>query len=234
MAAANKIRRRDMPNLFWKNKNKKTVNVVESPFKSEEEFERYIYGTKEILGDIFILKRQVRTSTGRHIPDMIGIDKEINKFAVGSNEFILVDKLEPETRPGMRITRGLGVYDKEYYLQNYNNESVVLFFQTIGKVERLVKTKGWKLEKKFNQSYVGFKYGFPNVFGINWVGTKSFCIFFKLPKNISEKIKISGIKPYRYEEQWNQVLYKVEGKDYSVQKLMPLFKASYKHITGIK
>lgn len=309
-----------MPNLFWKNKNKKTVNVVESPFKSEEEFERYIYGTKEILGDIFILKRQVRASTGRHIPDMIGIDKEnnvviiemkngevdeniipqvlkyaiwaetnpdsiralwleckdkpedininwdafnikiiiiapaiklsvlnavnkinygvdlleINKFAVGSNEFILVDKLEPETRPGMRITRGLGVYDKEYYLQNYNNESVVLFFQTIGKVERLVKTKGWKLEKKFNQSYVGFKYGFPNVFGINWVGTKSFCIFFKLPKNISEKIKISGIKPYRYEEQWNQVLYKVEGKDYSVQKLMPLFKASYKHITGIK
>jgi len=81
---------------------------------------------------------------------------------------------------------------------------------------------------------MSFGGGFPNVFGINWVGTKSFCLFFKLPKNISEKIKISGIKPYRYDEQWNQVLYKVEGKDYSVQKLMPLFEASYKHITGIK
>jgi hypothetical protein len=55
-----------------------------------------------------------------------------------------------------------------------------------------------------------------------------------LSKNIADKIKISGIKPYRYEEQWNQVLYKVEGKDYDLRKLMPLFEASYKYITGIK
>jgi|GEM_PF-1132918 len=33
-----------MPNLFWKNKNKKTLNVVATPFKHEEEFENYIYG----------------------------------------------------------------------------------------------------------------------------------------------------------------------------------------------
>lgn len=309
-----------MPNLFWKNKNKETLNVVESPFKSEEEFESYIYGTKEILGDIFILKRQIRASTGHDIPDMIGIDKEnnvvimemkngevdeniipqvlryaiwaetnpdsiralwleckdkpedmsinwdglnvkiiiiapaiklsvlktvnkinyevelleINKFAVGDNEFILVDKLEPESRQGMKVTRGLGIYDREFYLENYNNESVEVFFHTINKVEKLVKDKGWKLEKKLNKGYAGFKYGFPNVFGINWVGSKTFCIFFKLPKNIVDKVKIPGIKPYRYEEQWNQVLYKVEGKDYEINKLMPLFEASYKYITGIK
>lgn len=309
-----------MPNLFWKSKNKETLNVVATPFKSEEEFESYIYGTKEILGDIFILKRQIRASTGHDIPDMIGIDKEnnvvimemkngevdesiipqvlryaiwaetnpdsiralwleckdkpedmsinwdgfsvkiiiiapaiklsvlksvnkinyevdlleINKFAVGNNEFILVDKLEPESRQGVKITRGRGIYDKDFYLEDYNNESVEVFFHTISKVEKLVKEKGWKLEKKLNKGYVGFKYGFPNVFGINWVGSKTFCIFFKLPKNIADKIRIPGVRPYRYEEQWNQVLYKVEGKDYEINKLMPLFEASYKYITGIK
>ncbi len=309
-----------MPNLFWKSKNKETLNVVAIPFKSEEEFESYIYGTKEILGDIFIIKRQIRASTGHDIPDMIGIDKEnnvviiemkngevnediipqvlryaiwaeanpdsikalwleckdkpedisinwdglsikiiiiapsiklsvlrtvnkinyevelleINKFAVKDNEFILVDKLEPEDRQSVRTTRGLGVYDRDFYLENYNNESVGVFFHTIDKVEKLVKKKEWKLEKKLNKGYAGFKYGFPNVFGVNWVGSKTFCLFFKLPKKIAEKIKISGIKPYRYEEQWNQVLYKVEGKGYEIHKLMPLFEASYKYITGIK
>jgi len=309
-----------MPNLFWKNKDKKTVNVVATPFKTEEEFENYIYGTKEILEDIFILKRQIRASGGKDIPDMVGIDKEnnvviiemknieidesiipqvlryaiwaeanpdsikalwleckdkpedisinwdgisikiiiiapsiklnvlktvnkinyevdlleINKFAVGNNEFILVDKLEPEERQSIRITKGLGIYDKNFYLKNYNNESVEVFFHTISKVEKLVKKQGWELEKKLNKGYAGFKYGFPNVFGITWVGSKTFCLFFKLPKGTADKIKIPGIKPYRYEEQWNQVLYKVEGKDYSIQKLLPLFEASYKYITGIK
>ncbi|MCP4651318.1 MAG: hypothetical protein GY853_14715 [PVC group bacterium] len=310
-----------MPNLFWKNNKNDMVNVVESPFVSEEEFETYIYKTREVLGDIFILKRQVRVSGGRDIPDMIGIDKdnniviiemkncevdeniipqvlryalwaeanpdsiralwleckdkpddininwdgiinikimviapaikvtvlktvnkinyevdllEINKFAVGKDEFILVDKLEAESTGMRKITRGLEIYDKDFYLQNYNNKSVEIFFHTISKIEKLVSEKGWKVTKKFNKGYAGFKYGFPLVFGITWVGSKSFCIFFKLPKNIAEKIKIQGIEPYRYEAQWKQLLFKVEGKDYAIKKLMPAFEASYKYITGFK
>ena len=309
-----------MPNLFWKDIKGKTVNVVESPFKSEEDFESYIYKTKEILGDIFILKRQIRASSGRDIPDMVGVDKEnnvviiemkndevdeniipqvlryaiwaetnpdsiralwleckdkpeditinwdslsvkiiviapsikisvlrtvnkinydvelleIKKFAVGENEFLFVDKLEPESPKGFRTTRGRADYDRDFYLENYNKDSVGVFFNTVDKVENLVKTKRWKLDKKFNKGYASFKYGFPNVFGVTWVGSKSFCLFFKLTKQIADKIKVSGVKPYRYEEQWNQVLYKVEDKDYDVNRLMPLFEASYKYITGLK
>ncbi|MDO8281026.1 MAG: hypothetical protein Q7U10_00120 [Thermodesulfovibrionia bacterium] len=159
---------------------------------------------------------------------------EINKFAIGGDEFILVDKLEPETPKSLRVTRGREIYDKEFYLENYNNDSVATFFHTIDKVDKIVKSKGWKLDKKLNKGYAGFKYGFPNVFGITWIGTKTFCIFFKLSKNIADKIKIPGLKPYRYEDPWNQVLYKVEGKDYDLRKLMPLFEASYKYITGTK
>lgn len=309
-----------MANLFWKDKHGKIHNVVESPFKSEEEFETYVHKTKELLGDIFILKRQIRASTGHEIPDMIGVDKEnnvviiemknvvvdesiipqvlkyamwaesnpdsiknlwleckdkpenisinwdalnikiviiapsikisvlrtinkinyevelleINKFAVDGNEFVLVNKLEPENIKAPRVTKGLGVYDKKYYLEYYNNASVDVFFHTIHQIEKLVKGKGWKLDVKYNQSYVSFKYGFPIVFGVAWVGSKSFCIFFKISKGIAGKIKILGIKPYRYEELWNQVLYKVDDKNFNINKLMPLFEASYKAITGSK
>ncbi len=309
-----------MSNLFWRNKKGETLNVVESPFRSEEEFENYIEQNKKIVGDLFILKRQIRASSGHDIPDMIAIDNEnnvviiemknnevdeniipqvlryaiwaetnpdsiralwleykdkpedisinwdslnvkiiiiapsfrlsvlkavnkinyevdlleINKFTTHNNEFIFVDKLKSEAPPPAKITRGRGAYDKEFYLENYNNDSVEVFFPTIAKVEKLVKKQGWKLEKKLNKGYIGFKHGFPNVFGITWVGSRSFCFFFKLPKKIAEKTKIPGISPYRYEEQWNQVLYKVEGKNYNIYKLLPLFKASYKYITGTK
>jgi hypothetical protein len=63
-----------MQKLFWKTKHGKVIAAIEVPFKTEEEFERYVQTTKEILSDIFILKRQVRA--GRDIPDMVGIDQE--------------------------------------------------------------------------------------------------------------------------------------------------------------
>jgi hypothetical protein len=309
-----------MPNLFWKDIKGKTVNVVESPFKSEEEFENYIYKTKGMLGDIFILKRQIRASSGHDIIDLLGVDKENNvviiemknnlvdeniipqvlryalwaetnpdsiralwleckdkpenislnwealnvkiiiiapsiklnvlrtvnkinyevellevkKFAVCKNEFILVNKLEPEAPSVKKITRARGIYDKEFYLEEYNNNSVEVFFHTIDKVENLVKKQKWGLTKKMNKGYAGFKYGFQNVFGITWVGSRSFCIFFKITRKIADKINISGLKSYRYEDQWNQVLYKVEKKDYNIHKLLPLFKASYQYIKGLK
>ena len=56
-----------MQKLFWKNKGGKVVSAVETPFKTEEEFESYIETAKEVLSDIFILKRQVRA--GGDIPD---------------------------------------------------------------------------------------------------------------------------------------------------------------------
>lgn len=67
-----------MANLFWKSKNKKTLNLVPSPFVSEEDFEKTVFNTKELLEDIFILKRQIRGGKKATIPDMIGIDSNSN------------------------------------------------------------------------------------------------------------------------------------------------------------
>lgn len=64
-----------MANLFWKSKDK-VVNLMESPFKTEEEFERTVFGTTELLEDIILLKRQVRGGNKPGIPDIIGVDMD--------------------------------------------------------------------------------------------------------------------------------------------------------------
>ncbi|MBZ0203507.1 MAG: hypothetical protein K8I03_10880 [Ignavibacteria bacterium] len=67
-----------MPNLFWKNKSSKTLNLVPKPFVSEEDFEKTVFDTKELLQDISLLRRQIRGGKKTTRPDMIGIDTNGN------------------------------------------------------------------------------------------------------------------------------------------------------------
>lgn len=309
-----------MPNLFWRKPSGEILNVIESPFRTEDELERYLHKTKELLSDLFILKRQVRTSHRTDIPDLIALDKEgsvviielkngpvtedvipqvlryaiwaetnpdsiramwleldtkpedisitwenlnvkvliiapsissrvlrlankinypvqfleIKKFSTEKDEFVLTSQHEPEPEPKIGVTRGQEVYDKDFYLANYNKASVPKFFEAIDIVDQIVHEENWELEKKMNKYYVGYKYGFPIVFGVIWIGSKSFGLFFKLPKEKAESIIIPGLVAHRYEDEWKQVLYKMEKPDRDVRKLMPLFDAAFKNITGIE
>ena len=67
-----------MANLFWKQKGKKTANLLSTAFKSEEAFEEAIFDTREILEDIFLLRRQVRGGKKKGVPDIVGIDSDGN------------------------------------------------------------------------------------------------------------------------------------------------------------
>ncbi|MFW6105085.1 MAG: hypothetical protein ACOC7P_00725 [Chloroflexota bacterium] len=309
-----------MPNLFWRKSTGEVLNVIESPFKTEEQLESYLWKTRELLSDLFIIKRQVRTARHEDIPDLIAFDKEgsvviielkngpvaedvisqvlryaiwaetnpdsiramwleldakpedinppwenlsvkvviiaprvssrvlrlankinypvqfleIKRFSVDKEEFVLTDQLEPEPELRTGITKGQEVYDMDFYLENYNKASVPKFFDMISTIDSVVQEKGWELEKKMNKGYVSYKYGFPIVFGATWIGSKSFGIFFKVPKEKAESIVIPDITPHRYEEDWKQVLYKVEDPQNDVRKLLPVFEAAVRHITGIE
>ena len=309
-----------MPNLFWRKSTGELLNVIESPFRTEEQLESYLWKTRELLSDLFIIKRQVRTAHHADIPDLVALDKEgsvviielkncpvtedvisqvlryaiwaetnpdsiramwlelddkpddidiswdnlnvkvliiapvvssrvlrlankinypvqfleIKRFSVDKDEFILTDQREPEPEVRIGITRGQEVYEKDFYLENYNKASVPKFFDTIGIVDQIIHDKGWKLEKKMNKGYVSYKYGFPIVFGVMWMGSKSFGMFFKLPKKDAESIKIPDFTPHRYEDEWKQILYKIEKPEDDVRKLMPVFEAAVRHITGIE
>jgi len=66
-----------MANLFWK-RNKTTQSLLATPFKTEEEFERLVSETPELLEDVFLIKRQVRRGGKVGIPDIIGVDTDGN------------------------------------------------------------------------------------------------------------------------------------------------------------
>jgi len=66
-----------MANLFWKSKEG-VKHLLAKPFKTEEEFEKLIFATPEILEDIFLIKRQIRGGNKSGIPDIVGIDNDGN------------------------------------------------------------------------------------------------------------------------------------------------------------
>ena len=307
-----------MANLFWKQKGKPTLNLISTPFSTEEEFEKLIFETKEILEDIFLLKRQIRGGKKAGIPDIIGIDKdgnvciiemknkpidasvipqvlsyafwaqsnpdsiknlwleapeqpedleinwdnynvriliigpsfhpstlelvntityqvdliEIKRWVEKSNQFLLVNKLESDQPKQVRTIKGIEIYDRSFYERYYNKESVKAFMKFVDDVEKIVKAKGWPLDKKFNKFYCGFKYGFFNAFSIQWIGTKSFALKFKLPKPIAQKVEPAGIKMYKYYERFNEALYKIEPNKTNAKSFLRLFEKAYEYMTG--
>lgn len=66
-----------MANLFWKTPQGVKA-LLSTPFKTEDEFERMVFGTSELLEDIFLLKRQIRGGSKSGIPDIVGIDSDGN------------------------------------------------------------------------------------------------------------------------------------------------------------
>lgn len=65
-----------MQNLYWKRTQGKTASLVDTAFESEEQFEKYIFDNQELLEDVYIFKRQVKTGNRQGIPDMLGVDQD--------------------------------------------------------------------------------------------------------------------------------------------------------------
>ena len=159
---------------------------------------------------------------------------EFKKFTDGTNEYIFLNKLILEEEKITGPVSTIREYNEEFYKKHYNPNSAKEFWKLCNRIEEYVKTKGWNLTRSNNKGYVAFKYGFPIVFGVSFIGSKSFCLFFKIPKEVAQQIKIEGHEMLRYEEQWNQALYKVESSEIDIQKFEPLFQAAYKNIVGEK
>jgi hypothetical protein len=64
-----------MLNLYWKSKGK-SRNILPKPFPNEADFENYVYKNQDLLGDVFILYRQIHTGNKQGIPDMLGVDQD--------------------------------------------------------------------------------------------------------------------------------------------------------------
>jgi hypothetical protein len=153
---------------------------------------------------------------------------EVKRFLTGDGEIILLNKLEEEPESQKRTVRGLETYDKDYQKLHRNKKSVDEFFGVVDDIGKIIKKNNWKLEKKLNKYYVGFKSGFPLVFGVYWLGSKSFGIFIKVqPNKVAEFKKICSY-PFKYDKQWKQAYIKYDKVD--IHKLERAFGWAYKSI----
>jgi hypothetical protein len=64
-----------MQNLYWKTKDQ-SRNLLPKPFKTEADFEAYVFKHQDLLGDVYILYRQIHTGNKQGIPDMLGVDQD--------------------------------------------------------------------------------------------------------------------------------------------------------------
>ena len=82
---------------------------------------------------------------------------------------------------------------------------------------------------KQTQGYVSFKSGFFNVFGIQWMGTKTFAFFIKLDQKEAEKFPI---KMTKYETAWKQAAYYIEPGKTKPEDFITIFEKAYKNFSG--
>jgi RecB family endonuclease NucS len=61
--------------LYWKTIGQ-TRTLLEKPFASEAEMEKYIFENQELLGDIWVVYRQIKTGQKQGIPDLLGVDQD--------------------------------------------------------------------------------------------------------------------------------------------------------------
>jgi hypothetical protein len=303
-----------MANLFWKTPSH-TTRLLDTAFKTEEEFERLVFATPEILEDIFLLKRQVRGGGKQGIPDIIGIDNdgnicivemknvtvdaaiipqvlqyafwaetnpdsikslwleaeskpeglsvswddfevriiviaptilrstldivnkinytvdliEVKRWVEREDTLLLVNRLEAERQRTVRPVCGLEKYDAQFYAHMFNSNSAAQFMKYAAALEELARTNNWNLETKFNKHYCAFKAGFFIAFGIQWIGTKTFALFVKLPEAEARDV---APKMTRYEHQWKQALYYVEPGKTAVADFTRLLDLAYRRLTG--
>lgn len=77
MVTPSGTREDELRNLYWKTQGQ-TRTLTEKPFPSEMELEKYVFDNQELLGDVSIIYRQVRTGNKQGIPDMLGVDQDAN------------------------------------------------------------------------------------------------------------------------------------------------------------
>jgi hypothetical protein len=304
-----------MANLFWKTKAG-IKSLLATPFKTEEEFERTIFETSELLEEIFLLKRQIRGGGKSGIPDIVGVDTdgnvcivemknvtvdssiipqvlqyafwaetnpdsikslwlecdnkpdelqinwdsfqvriliiapsilrstlgivekinypvdliEVKRWVEGDNQLLLVDRLEQEERKVKpKVVSGLQTYDDAFYKRYYNRQSAEEFIRYARELEAQVEQRSWALEIKFNKHYCGFKAGFFNAFGIQWMGRRTFAFFVKISEKEAKQL---SPKMTKYDSQWKQAYYYIEPGKTKVGDYVSVFEFAYKKLTG--
>ncbi len=306
----------NVPLLCWRKKTK-TLLLNASPFKSEQEFEQTVFATPAVLGDIYLLKRQIRGGSKPGIPDIVGIDSngsvcviemkntevdagvipqvlkyaiwaetnpdsikslwleatdrpdelavnwddyavrilviapsidrstlehvnkiaypvdliEIGRWSHTKESWLLVNKLEAVSNKRVRPVSGLKTYDQSSYESIFNPKSVPGFLKLCKAVQQYAARNGWPVESKFNKYYFGCKVGNYVVFGVKWIGSRSYALSFKVPESYAKKTRVAGFKLLRYETLWHEAIFPVTDDNVNLKHFKQFFKTALEQRT---
>jgi hypothetical protein len=154
---------------------------------------------------------------------------EVKRWMDGDNELLLVNKLEQEKKNKVRPVKGIGTYDEEFYRKEYNKNSAEEFLRYTKEVEKIVKEKGWNLEKKYNKHYSSFKAGFFNAFGVRWMGSKTIAFFVMISQDDAEKLQPLFTK---YDSSWKEAQYYIDPSKTKTKDFIPIFEHAYQKMSG--
>jgi hypothetical protein len=150
---------------------------------------------------------------------------EVNRWVEGSDEYLLVNRLERETTPTrVKPASGMESYDENHFKTNFNPQSAAHFLEAARSVEQFVKKNDWALELKFNKNYCAFKNGFFNAFGLKWISSRTFVIFAKLSEAEAKK---TGVKLSKYDSVWKEAIVQVDPGKLMLDEIRPLLEAAY-------
>ena len=118
-----------MGNLLWKTEEG-TKRLLATSFKTEEEFEKLVFNTPEILEDIFLLKRQIRGGNKSGIPDIVGIDNDGNVCVIEmKNVSGVLTAYLPHQPPAGKLLYFIKLSNRKYSVQIPEGEPVIIRFK---------------------------------------------------------------------------------------------------------
>ena len=85
-----------MANLILLKGKDETINMNEIAVHPEEQIEKILFETKNILPDVFLIKRQLQTYTREDRIDMVGVDNENNILVIEIKDEMVDESVIPQ------------------------------------------------------------------------------------------------------------------------------------------
>tara|TARA_B100001123_G_C15132209_1_gene955827 strand:+ start:71 stop:1000 length:930 start_codon:yes stop_codon:yes gene_type:complete len=154
---------------------------------------------------------------------------EINRWHEGENEFFFVKNVKAPDRKRPSIVRGQPVYNEEFYMERRNKKSVPEFMKLSKKLEKISKIKKWGLVLKYNKNYCAMQYGNNNVFGVDWVTSKTFVLFLRL--HLADRPRKSLPKKFTTSTRSGEKTWRINLENgYDLNKIMTLLEKAFENI----
>jgi len=161
---------------------------------------------------------------------------QIQRFSFEDDEFVLVETMEDAITKRPTVTTVTQDWSWEYYEENHGKAPTREFKKLVEALDFFAKEKGWNLPNNLNKYYTGFKFGNKVVFDVGWSSSSSstWQLRIKIPKDLAENFKGNNWEFQRYDNQFNNALFKTKsGKFEDVEEMKELLIFAYKRISGV-